>query len=102
MSKIKVVYNSCYGGFGLSKAAVDWLSNHGVSSEMSYILPRHSTVLVKCVEELGELSNGICAALSIYEIDGFQYRIEEYDGLESVIEPNDINWVLVDQDSFKN
>lgn len=25
----KIVYNGCYGGFSLSKAAVVWLANHG-------------------------------------------------------------------------
>ena len=49
-------------------------------------LDREDPVLVQVVEELGDAANGMCAKLAVYEIpDGTAYRIDEYDGNESVI-----------------
>lgn len=141
--KRKVVYNSCYGGFGLSIEAlvlyykykhpektlyfyqsklgsdkvsitleeaksdplliVDVLDKdfgskvsdtdldnyyeHVVKPE-PWDIERHDPVLVRVVEELGsEKASGICSSLAIADIGESLYRIEEYDGFESVITP---------------
>lgn len=59
-------------------------------------LPRHDPELVKTVEDLGSEANGSCALLKIKEIKGDRYVINEYDGCERVVEPDDINWIIVE------
>lgn len=94
----KIVYNACYGGFALSAQAVRrgkelskskcWLE---VDEKYGFFNgPRHDYALVQVVEELGDAANGMCAKLRIAEVeDGTRYRIDEYDGSESVITPDD-------------
>jgi hypothetical protein len=53
---------------------------------------RHDPILVQVVEELGEKANGSCARLAIEEVSG-PYRIDEYDGFESVETPNSYDWI---------
>lgn len=56
---------------------------------------RHDPALVQVVEELGAEANGGYANLAIYELpDGARYRIDEYDGSESVMEPDDYEWTV--------
>jgi len=141
----KVVYNACYGGFGLSKEAcqrywdikgqqvwiehdtqfislglfIVWLVapedripakggddfysmskdervayNKAYSKQTWYYnnVDRHDPALVQVVEELGDKANGICAKLRIDEVDG-PYRIDEYDGNESVETAGSYNWI---------
>ena len=136
----KVVYNACYGGFGLSKEACQrywelqgkevWIEDGDfmdmftvwlVSPEERVVKPknwydittdervaynkqykeqtwndqnvdRHDPILVQVVEELGDKANGMCAELDIAEVSGL-YRIDEYDGSESVIEPDGYDWI---------
>jgi len=103
----KVVYNDCYGGFGLSNEAIDWLLERG----SKYIRlhedsrfkrkgvwdegPRHDPLLVECVETLGKEASDQFAKLAIVEIQGPLYRVDEYDGMEYIQEPDDIDWVDV-------
>ena len=58
--------------------------------------PRHDPELVKTVEDLGSEANGSCAHLNIKELKGNRYVINEYDGNERVVEPDDINWIIVE------
>ena len=140
----KVVYNACYGGFGLSKEAcqryweikgqqvwieVDsefkslgiftvWLvpsidrvnksnkefNSMSIDERIAYnkayseqtweyrYVDRHDPILVQVVEELGERANGPHADLRITEVDG-PYRIDEYDGAESVETPDSYEWI---------
>ena len=133
----KVVYNACYGGFGLSKEACqrywdikgqsiwfedalwgftvwlvppeerleqkEWSSmtwdervayNKAHSEQTWYDrnVDRHDPVLVQVVEELGEKAGGNYAKLAIEEVHG-SYRIDEYDGNESVMTSGDYNWI---------
>ena len=135
----KVVYNACYGGFGLSREACerywelqgkevwiedgdfmgmftvwlvppeervvqkDWRSmtqderidfNQRYSKQTWYHreVDRHDPILVQVVEELGGKANGECAKLAIDEISG-PYRIDEYDGYESVECPDSYDWI---------
>ena len=86
----KVVYNASYGGFGLSPAAEKWMKKHGVEDWRS--IERHHPTLVRCVETLKDDANGKFASLSIATVHG-PYKIDEYDGSEGVIEPEDLKWI---------
>lgn len=130
----KIVYNACYGGFGLSYKAVmryaelkgiklwastrnagdfetvipydgtgkkPWIIHYRTTEDPSvkdnYFserdIPRNDTALVQVVEELGEDANGDCAYLEIEDIpEGTLYRIDEYDGRESVCTMSDYDW----------
>lgn len=94
---MKVVCNECYGGFSLSKEAIDLYKE--LTGKLGEIcdsdISRHDPALVKVVETLGTKANGYVADLRVKEIEGNKYRIEEYDGMESVVEPDDIEWVEV-------
>lgn len=95
----KIVYNACYGGFSLSTKAIvrgreiagefwgdDW-GARGIS--------RHDPTLIRVVEELGLAASGACAKLEIIELpSGAQYRIDEYDGSESVNTPESYEWEI--------
>lgn len=121
--KHKVVYNDCYGGFALSDKAINWLSEHGSdrtkkfiaqkrieanektindSTKIFYVmdairnfLDRHDPDLVAVVEALGKEVNGTFSDLAIEEIDGDMYNIEEYDGKETVVTPDDTYWTVI-------
>ena len=136
----KVVYNACYGGFGLSKEACQrywdikgqqvWIEDAQWGSTVWLVAPedripskegdafysmsmdervaynrahseqtwyynnvdRHDPVLVQVVEELGKNASGDFAELAIDEVDG-PYRIDEYDGFESVMTSGDYDWI---------
>ena len=53
---------------------------------------RHDPILVQVVEELGDKANGSYAKLAIEEVSG-PYRIDEYDGSESVETPGSYDWI---------
>ena len=54
---------------------------------------RTDPVLVQVVKELGDAANGACAELAIADIlAGEKYRIDEYDGRESVMTADDYQW----------
>ena len=108
MKSVKVVYNSCYGGwFSLSRAAVlrareisgnpKWGgatiqgdNKNGRLVDRDYghcpAVKRTDPALVQVVEELGDEANGSHAKLFIAEVSA-PYRIDEYDGYESVVPP---------------
>ena len=92
----KIVYNACYGGFHLSDEAEELY--HKLSSRCfdKWETVRHDPFLIEVVETLGEEgASGRYAALQIYEIDMNQYRIDEYDGFESVITEDEQEWVVI-------
>ena len=136
---MKLVYNNCYGGFGLSDKAIRRyaelkgiklyekydpsnlfnvisfttipyeeyeilyeadaeLGNFSHSNEVYFTdrdIERDDPFLVQVVEELGEESNGRCANLQIAVVPaGTLYRIDEYDGNESVLTPDDYKWKI--------
>jgi hypothetical protein len=98
----KVVINADYGGFKISKEAVEWLRNEGADpAQVVFIdefvggwtgLERHDPLLVRCVETLGERANGSYAALEVRLLKQPLYRIREYDGAERIEEPADLRW----------
>ncbi len=70
-----------------------------ISDEEEYVfedLPRHDKDLVAVVEELGDKANGYCADLKVVEINSNLYRIDAYDGAESVETPEDIDWIKLE------
>lgn len=87
---MKVVINRCFGGFGLSDAAIDrirdlggpWSDTDRWSSEN-----RSHPVLVEVVQNLGTAADGDFAKLRIVEIpDGVDFEIVDHDGMESIRE----------------
>jgi hypothetical protein len=95
---MKVVYNGCFGGFGLSKKALQRgreLSGNSEWGSDDRDLSRHDPILIKVVEELGVSASDEFADLLIKEIpDGSPYYIDEYDGSESVQTKENIPWVI--------
>lgn len=56
-------------------------------------IPRYDPILVQVVEELGDAANGPHAKLKIEELTpGTLYRIDEYDGYESVATQDSYEW----------
>lgn len=110
----KVVYNACFGGFGLSALAVVGMADLGhegaqaaieaggegdnnALGRFGYDICRHDPILVQVVEELGpKLAGGDYAKLYVHELVGNRYVIDDYDGNETVVEPEDMTWVVVD------
>ena len=92
---MKVVINSCYGGYGLSLKACEYLGLDEKEKELArkfgcssaYCDDRTNAKLVECVEKLGEEANGQFANLKVVEIpDGVKYDISDYDGIETIEE----------------
>ena len=88
----KVLYNASYGGFSLSEEMERILNHMGLDP---YTIARHDPRLIDLVQEIG-IENAASSAgcnLEIAYIDSDRYLIEEYDGLETVVEPKDLFWI---------
>ena len=102
---MKIVINTCFGGFGISKEAAEFMAKRGnarAKAELKDKGPfygygyvdgfegqyeRTDPDLIAAVESLGDKANGSCAKLRIVEVlDGIDWEIDEYDGQESVNE----------------
>lgn len=118
MPNVGVVINRCYGGFSLSKEAVEeYLKLKGVT--YSYVIGKHSwdshftvegdyfsdrkierhdPVLVQVVSRLGGKANGECAKLEVEWVQkGTRYKIDEYDGFESLESEYQVNgWSIAE------
>lgn len=114
---MKIVINTCHGGFSLSAAAMRrylelkgepfweevsgmWLDFYRDPPEVYdrrvlsvHDFARHDPLLVQVVEELGAAANGDYAQLEVVEVAGLKYRITEYDGVENVETPETIEWI---------
>jgi hypothetical protein len=114
----KIVYNTCFGGFGLSHEAImryGELANlnllyvqgehdcnnsyykYGIQDDDHYFsdrdISRTDLFLVQVVEELGDKANDSFSELAIREIEpGTKYRIDDYDGNEAVMTIDDYYW----------
>ena len=60
-----------------------------------HTIERHDPILIQVVETLGDKANGKCAKLRIAELSGRQYRVDEYDGYETVVEPDGYDWKCI-------
>ena len=84
---MKIVINSCYGGFSLSEVAETRYQNESGNNVPHWDIPRNDPILVNIVEELAEDSWGAYAELKVIEIpDGVEWQIDEFDGSEWVAE----------------
>ena len=116
----EIVYNACHGGFGLSDEALllyaklkeisvypetkghhttFWLTPKDKRTDtfgdiLSYYeIDRADPVLIQVIKELGEEAYGDFSKLEIVDLpEGTYYRIDEYDGLESVLTIDDYEW----------
>jgi hypothetical protein len=121
---IKVVYNNRYGGFSISEKCAKYMSDHGCKHAQDLLKrydeelesercwygywqgDRHDPLLVEAVEWIGFGSGADDGEhadsrlsrepqLQIAEVTSGRYFIREYDGGETVIEPQDIDWIVV-------
>jgi hypothetical protein len=110
MKVTKIVYNACFGGFGLSGEAMKRyaeLKGFTVDSEHGFYylldlngkrfsddnIRRDDPILVQVVEELGDRANTRFSDLRIRDLpSGTKYRIDEYDGNEAIETEYDIDW----------
>ncbi len=101
---MKIVINTCYGGFGLSRSAVRFLSQlqevepteDDLKSEYLYAAAsnyrdearRTDPDLIRTVETLGDMANGRYSNLTVLDLrdDLTEWYISDYDGLETVYE----------------
>jgi len=97
----KIVYNADYGGFRLPEFCIGYMIARGDSHSPDdwqywrYDVERHNPTLVEFVEKYGKEHN---PTLEVATIEGDTYIIEEYDGLETVVEPKDIQWIKIKAD----
>ena len=87
---MKVIINTDFGGFGLSRKALElYKQRTGTEKRMPTYGEeeyRDDPVMVSIVEELGEEANDKYADLEVVDIpDEYNYTIDEYDGLEHII-----------------
>lgn len=125
ISTVRIVYNACFGGFGLShkaimrylelcgKTTVRWEptekdpekafavtyyvtdSDGNESYFNKYEINRADPRLVQVIDELGKAANSSFSDLAICEVSlGERYRIDEYDGSESVMTVDDYEWTI--------
>ena len=88
---MKIVINKCFGGFGLSQKAMEWMVSNGCKAEWSGEISRDDPLLIKCVEKFGEAASGELSKLKVVEIpDGISWHINDYDGMETIHEDHDV------------
>ena len=89
---IEVLYNKCYGGWGISEKAMELYklrigNNNPITPLDVDELCRGDPILIQIYNELGNEFNGCYARIQIKKIPKKYenyYYIHEYDGLESV------------------
>jgi hypothetical protein len=79
----KILYNTCYGGFGLSE---EFIKHVNGSIDYQWYCGRDDQELIQKAIDFGlDKASGMFANLAITEIpDICNYEIDEYDGSESV------------------
>lgn len=94
----KVAINKCYGGFSISKECARWIENKyglDLSKEYGYGAyyfdeKRHAKELIDAIETLGsKVCSGDYAKIVLEYCDSGLYDIEEYDGYETLVTPDD-------------
>ena len=85
---MKIVINTCHGGFGLSKEALAFYNERaGTAIKYEDDIKRNDLILIEIVEQLGEAANGGFAKLKVVKIpDDVEWTIKEYDGDEWIAE----------------
>ena len=90
---MKIVINTCMGGFSLSEQAQQLLgcNCYGYLATQEQPISRADPRLVALVDQLGPAAAGVLAALKIVEIpEGVQWFIMEENGQEWVAEQHRI------------
>jgi hypothetical protein len=90
--EIEILLNICYGGWNISKQAIELYKlrspSYNVSgNDFDYFFNRHDCILVEIYKELGDNFDGKCSKTKIKKIlKKYEncYEIEEYDGKECV------------------
>ena len=70
----------------------EWIEKHYYRVKTDV---RHDKDLIDVIEEFGKAADARFAEIEIQEVKGDRYIIEEYDGSETLVEPDEINWVTV-------
>ena len=85
---MKIVINTCHGGFNLSDKALELYNElSGKSLLYCWDIERNDPHLVQVVESLGETAGGRHSDLRVVDIpEGVDWQLEEYDGKEWVAE----------------
>ena len=87
---MKVVINSCYGGYGLSEEAYKYLGIPYDDYGFKFDNDRTNPKLVEVVEKLGDKASAVLSDLKIIEVpDDVDWYIDEYDGWESIHEKHE-------------
>ena len=84
---IEIVINDCYGGFGLSKAAYEYLGLEWDGYGCAFDDDRINLKLIEVVKNLGEKANGTGSSLKIEQIyfdELAYYCIDNKEGMESL------------------
>jgi hypothetical protein len=101
---MKLVINKCFGGFSVSRKAVEYMANLGSSQAIAELesmednsndiylgysekydhqYNRNDPYLIEAVEVLKEEANSRFSKLKVIEIpEGVNWEIDEYDGVE--------------------
>jgi hypothetical protein len=97
---MKVLINSCYGGFSFSNEFVDHINELMKDKIFNKheLWERSNPFIVEQAELFGlDKASGMCADLTIKTIpDGLEYSIHEYDGCESI----DYTYLIVHPDEL--
>ena len=87
---MKIAINTTWGGFGLSKAAYEFLNLpwDGYGYDFDDEEKRTDPDLIRCIETLGSAAaSGEHAEVKVVEIpDGTDFYIHNYDGIETIHE----------------
>lgn len=80
---MKVVINTCFGGFSLSKFAVEQLHLKNEYSDID----RDDPELIELVEKYPDMASGPCAKLKVayFPDAATDWTIYDYDGAETLI-----------------
>ena len=99
LTAMKIVINTHFGGFCLSKHALDRYRQYANDGPCIDERARDRTdpILVRVVEELGSDASGDFSRISVVEVpDDVKWVLQEYDGIEWVAEEHRV-WGLNDQ-----
>ena len=86
--EIEILYNSCYGGWGISDTARELYRIRNINnSDNNYLCRRSNPILIQIYKELGDKFDRKYSNTKIKKIPKIYknyYIINEYDGLETV------------------
>jgi len=98
--EIEVLYNGCYGGWGLSDKAKELYTLRKVKDPIYYLRRRSDPILIQIYNELGadfDSKNSKTVTEKIPKKYENYYYITQYDGLETV----EIDYTKYDRDNLK-